>query len=103
MSVAKTTNAINLSGWLPQANVNGTLTHYFQLPTSFIANQTTPGGELVPTKTGIYNTFIPQLAVTETLFSPEVLYAATSAHLYVKQAEQSDLDSTKIGLISSVK
>ncbi len=41
------------------------------------------------------------LSVTETILSPDVLYAANSAHLFVQQAKQSD-DSTKIGLIANV-
>src|ERR1035438_2033090 len=42
-AIVKTSNAINLSGWLPQVNLNAELTHYFQLPTAFIPNST-PGG-----------------------------------------------------------
>ena len=30
VDIAKTTNAINLSGWLPQINANGDLIHYIQ-------------------------------------------------------------------------
>src|ERR1035438_3640033 len=42
-SIVKTSNAIDLSGWLPQLSLNGTLTHYNQLPTSLSANPI-PGG-----------------------------------------------------------
>jgi outer membrane protein TolC len=43
VSIAKATNAINLSGWYPQVSINANLTHYLQLPTSFFAD-TTNGG-----------------------------------------------------------
>ena len=36
VSIAKTTNAINLSGWAPQVGASASLMHYFQLPTAII-------------------------------------------------------------------
>ncbi len=101
ISIARKTNAIALSAWLPQVNLTGTLTHYFQLPSALEVNQVTPGGPLVAVNTGISNTATPTISASETLFSPDVLYAAKSAHLYVKQAEQA-LDSTKINIIATV-
>lgn len=101
ISIAKTTNAINLSGWLPQVNLLANLVHYDELPTNFIANTTNPGGPPVQTHTGVVNTSIPELSVTQALFSPTLLYAAKSAPLYVKQAELMT-DSTKINIVSSV-
>ena len=85
ISVAKTTNAINLSGWLPQVSVSGNLIHYNQLPTTLIV---TPGGPPVATRTGVINTAIPELSATQAIFDPQLLYSATSAHLFVEQAEQ---------------
>src|SRR5580704_190668 len=35
VAIVRATNAINTSGWLPQVNVAGSLTHYNTLPTSF--------------------------------------------------------------------
>jgi outer membrane protein, multidrug efflux system len=99
VAIARTTNSINLSGWYPQVNVSGTLTHYLQLPTSFIANST--GGAVTKEKTGVINTATPAVSVTQTIFSPTLLYAARSADLFVKQAEQIT-DSTKIYLVSVV-
>jgi outer membrane protein TolC len=99
VSIAKTTNAINLSGWYPQVNINATLTHYLQLPTSFFADTT--AGSTVKQRTGIANTAIPQLSVTQAIFSPGLLYAAKSAPLVVEQAQQIT-DSTKINIASSV-
>jgi outer membrane protein TolC len=98
VTIAKKTNAINLSAWLPQVDLTGSYTNYFELPTGF---QTNSEGTLVPVKTGLYYNATPALSATETLFNPDVLYAASSAHLYVKQAEQAT-DSSKIGVIASV-
>lgn len=95
--IARTTNSINLSGWYPQVNATGSLTHYLQLPTSFVNN----AGTITKQKTGVINTATPTLTVTQTIFSPTLLYAARSADLYVKQAEQIT-DSTKIFLVSIV-
>ena len=100
VSIAKLTNAINLAGWFPQVNVNGTFTHYIQLPTAFITDSANPGTPLRE-KTGISNTAIPQLSVSQAIFSPSLLYAGKSAPYYVKQAQQIT-DSTKIYIVSSV-
>ncbi len=98
IDIAKVTNSINLSGWLPQAGVSGNLTHYLELPTSFVSNS---GGQQQKQKAGVVNTFIPSLSVTQAIFSPSLLYASKSASLYVQQAEQVT-DSTKIFLVSIV-
>jgi outer membrane protein TolC len=98
VAITKTTNSINLSGWLPQANVSANLTHYLTLPTSFVKNS---GGALVQQKTGVINTAVPVFAVTQTIFNPALLYTAQSAHLLVQQAEQIT-DSTRINIVSGV-
>ncbi len=96
--VAKTTNAINLSGWLPQVNAGATATHYNTLPTTFISDSAGPS---LPTHSGIVNTIIPQLSASQTIFNPQLLYAAHSARLYVKEAEQI-MDSAKINAVVTV-
>lgn len=101
IAIAKKSNAISLSAWLPQINVQGNFTHYNQLPTIFSVNSANPAGPLIEGHSGIINTFLPQLAVSQTIFSPEVLNVARSAHLFVEQAQQSN-DSSKINLIASV-
>jgi outer membrane protein TolC len=101
LAIAKKTNAINLSGWLPQVSLIGNATHYEELPTSFSLNSLNPEGPPIKGHPGVINTVIPQLAVSEAIFNPDVMYAAKSAHLYVKQAQQS-ADSTKINLVASV-
>jgi outer membrane protein TolC len=95
VSIAHATNAISLSGWLPQIGVTGNLTHYIQLPTNFVGNPPTP------TQSGVVNTAIPGVGVTQTIFNPELIYAAHAAPLYIKQAQEIT-DSTKIFLVSEV-
>lgn len=97
VDIAKTTNAINLSGWLPQAGVSGNLQHYLSLPTTFVKNN----GVAIQQKGGVVNTFTPVLAVTQTIFNPALIYAGKSAPLYVEQAEQIT-DSMKIFVVATV-
>ncbi len=101
ITIAKKTNMVNLSAWLPQINLSGNFMHYDQLPTTFALNSLNPGGPLIEGHIAIANTLIPQLSVTETVFSPGVLYAAQSAHLLIQEAQQSN-DSAKINLIATV-
>ncbi|WP_183559666.1 TolC family protein [Mucilaginibacter sp. SP1R1] len=102
VSIAKATNAINLSGWLPQANASGNLIHYLQT-SSNSSSTTIPGGTStgVSTRGQYTNTFIPGIAVSQAIFNPSLLYAYKSAPLYLKQAQQAT-DSTKIFLVSSI-
>jgi outer membrane protein TolC len=97
-SITKTTNAINLSGWYPQINLGGNFTHYNQLPTSFTTDST---GAPVKNRSGVVNSAVPALTVSQAFFSPSLLYAAKASNFYVKQAEQIT-DSTKIDLVASV-
>ena len=97
-SIAKTNNAISLSGWYPQVNLGGNFTHYNQLPTSFTTDST---GSPVKQHTGVVNTAVPALTVSQAIFSPSLLYAAKAANFYVQQSEQIT-DSTKIELVSTV-
>lgn len=101
VSIARKTNAVSLSGWLPQVSFGGSLTHYDPLPTSFTANPLDPSGPPLQVHSGITNTFTPQVNASQAIINPDVLYAARSAHLYVESAMQSS-DSTKINLITSV-
>ncbi len=112
VDIAKTTNAINLSAWLPQANANGNLIHYIQqsnanISTGVGTGGTTTGstgtgtGSTTNVRSSYSNTFIPELAITQAIVSPNLLYAAKTAPLLVKQAQQVT-DSTKIYLVSAV-
>jgi outer membrane protein TolC len=100
MAVARATNAINLSGWFPQLNLSGTMLHYNQLPTTITPNPV-PGGPPIPVHTGVTNTAIPELSASQTIFEPQLYYAASSAQLLTKQAGQIS-DSIKIFTVSAV-
>jgi len=97
--IVRSSNIINRSAWLPQVSASGTYTHYFQTPNIFTTNSTT--GTSVVTRSPINNEFFPQLYASQTIYSPDVVYAAKNAHLFVQQAEQS-LDSTKINVIVNI-
>jgi len=105
VDIAKTTNSINLSAWLPQVNASGNLLHYIQTPSSSSINS---GSNLGTTNTAvstkgqsITNTFIPGITASQAIFSPNLLYLSKSAPLLVQQAQQIT-DSTKIFLVTSV-
>ena len=83
---------------MPQVGLTASFVHYNELPTSLIAE---PNGTQLAEHIGVANTLIPTLSVTQAIFSPNLLYAATSSHIYVKQAQQS-VDSAKIGVVASV-
>lgn len=107
-NIARTTNAINLAAWLPQVNANGNVIHYIQQSNPNISagigtntGTTTGSGSASTMRTSYPNTFIPELAVSQAILSPSLLYAAKSAPLLVKQA-QLVTDSTKIYLVSAV-
>jgi outer membrane protein TolC len=99
-SIVHTSNAISLSGWLPQLNLSGSMLHYNQLPTTLVSNPI-PGGPPVATHSGVNNTFIPEFSASQTIFDPQLLYSANKASLNNIQAEQIT-DSTKIFIISAV-
>lgn len=105
VSIARATNAVNLSGWLPQVNVSANAIHYFQLPTALTRSDSatagTTTGTVIPVHTGVVNTVIPELSATQQIFNPQLLYAAKSAPLYIDQAKQY-IDTARIGLVSSV-
>jgi len=100
IDVAKTTNLINLSTALPQITASGDLIHNIQQSQ---ANASTTGSTTTgsTSSTGHSYTFVPGIAVSQSVFNPTLLYAYKSAPLYVKQAQQQS-DSTKIFLISAV-
>ena len=100
-AITKATNSINLSGWLPQVGASVSFVHYVQQPTSFITNPSDPSGPQVAIKSGVINTFIPAITANQAIFSPNLLYAATSAKLNLKASKQVT-DSTKIFIVSAV-
>lgn len=108
IDVAKTTNAINLSGALPQITASGDLIHYFQQSSagSGSVNTGASGGtsgtnSSSAKSSGYANSFVPGIAVSQALFNPSLLYAYKSAPLYIKQAQEAT-DSAKIFVVSAV-
>jgi outer membrane protein TolC len=98
VSIARSTNKIALAGWLPQVNGLASVTHYIQQPTTFVTNSS---GQVVAEKTIVVNSVIPELAATQAIFSPQLLYAANSAKLYIKAAQQIT-DSAQIEVVTNV-
>jgi outer membrane protein TolC len=122
IDIAHANNSIALSGWLPQVNANGDLIHYFQqssgssvIPGATTSTGTTGSGTTTgtgtstgstsssstATRTSYSNTFVPELQVSQAIFSPSLLYAYKSAPLYIQQAKEVS-DSTKIFIASTV-
>ena len=95
LKITKTTNFINISGWLPQVGATGNFAFYPQPATSLIANPAGSGLPMIAEKSAIDATFIPGLNGTQAIFSPSLLYAATTAKLYTQAANQV-IDSSKI-------
>lgn len=96
-AIAHTNNAINLSSWLPQINGAANYQHYFELPTAFIPS----GNTKIATHTGLPYTSTPEITASQTIFSPDVLFAARSAKFNTLYAQQTT-KSTKINLVSDV-
>jgi outer membrane protein TolC len=101
ISIAKATNAVNLSGFFPQVSIEGTFTHYIELPTSFVTDTTGATTTQTKQRVGVGNTLSPEIYVSQAIFSPSLIYALRSAPLYVKQANQIT-DSTKINVVATV-
>src|ERR1700761_238678 len=101
VAITRTSNAISLAGWLPKINASGNAIHYFTLPTSLVSDSLGIVGTPTPVHTGVNNTVIPELSVSQAIFNPQLLYAARSAKLYVREAEQVN-DSTRIFIVTNV-
>lgn len=96
--ITKANNAIALSGWLPQVNLSATGFYYSLLPAAFTVNSVSG----TPFARGIVrNSFAPEYSVSQTVFNPQLLFAAKGAGLYTRAALQST-DSAKINLYVSV-
>jgi outer membrane protein TolC len=104
VDITRETNGVNLGGWLPQVNASGSLIHYLQTSNGSTAPTTTGTTTGTTSTTGssrFVNTFVPQLEVSQALFSPTLLYYHKTAALNVDLSKQVT-DSTKIQLVSSV-
>ncbi len=101
ISIAKATNAINLSGFFPQLSIQGAFTHYIELPTSFFSDTSSGSAAAVRQRVGVVNTFTPEIYISQAIFSPGLIYSLKSAPLYVKETNQIT-DSTKINVVATV-
>lgn len=99
VDITRESNAVNAAAWLPQVNASGSLVHYIQQS----GNSTVTNADGTTSTRGqtVANTFIPGVAVSQAIFSPDLLYISHIAPLYNQQARQAT-DSTKIFLVSSV-
>ena len=75
-----------LSGWLPQVSLGISAQHYYQLPVSVA------GGSPVPTT--LANASTGTLAATQTIFSRDVLLAATTAGDLREESRQRTANTT---------
>jgi outer membrane protein TolC len=96
-AIARASNRVAQSAWLPQVGGAGTLQHYIQTPTSFIP----VNGNLTAVQSGIANYSIPSISASQTIFSPEVLLAARASKLNTLASRQ-QTGLTKIQLVSDV-
>jgi len=97
VDITRESNAVNLAAWLPQANVSGNLVHIIQAPNYNGATAT--NGTVRNGSAG--TTFVPELGVSQAIFSPSLLYTHRTAPLLVEESKQVT-DSTKIFLVSSI-
>jgi outer membrane protein TolC len=102
VNITRETNAVNLSGWLPQVTGSGNLVHYLQQSGGgSVSNSGSSSTGVSSRGSSTVNSFIPQLAVSQAIFSPGLLYNSKIAPLAVDLSQQVT-DSTKILLVSSV-
>lgn len=84
--IAENSIKASLADWFPQLGLNYALQHYLRLPTSFVPDATT--GTKRATQFGVRNSSSFQFAVTQSIFSPELLLANRTAKELRLQAEQ---------------
>lgn len=82
-----------LSGWFPQLNATGSLSHSFQLPTANINGANVPMGQ----KNNSGLTF----QADQALISPE-LFQASRAAQFIRQGNNLNVEDTKINTVVSV-
>jgi len=97
-SITKETNAVNLAAWLPQVSASANLIHNFQSQPQLQTSTTSGGSTTIDSRA---NTFVPELSVSQAIFSPSLFYTHRTAPL-LEQASQQVTDSTKIFLVSSI-
>ncbi len=82
-----------LADWFPQLNFNFNLQHNYKLTTSIIQGN--------PVRFGVINTSSGQFSLKQTIFSNDVLLAASTAHDVREQAKQTTTED-KINVVVNV-
>lgn len=88
--ITRRTISAELSDWLPQVDLNANYQHYLLQPVSIFPDFTDPEGPKREVTTGVINTSSIQLGASQTIYSPEVVIAGTSARFYKRQILQSN-------------
>ncbi len=82
-----------LSGWFPQINANGSLTHFMQLPTANINGQNIAMGQR--------NTSALTFQADQAIINPD-LFQASKAAKYIRQQNDLSVEDTKINTVVDV-
>src|SRR3954465_7400357 len=88
-----------LADWYPQIGLNGNIQHYFQLPSTALAADSTGKRQII--QTGVHNTSVLGLSLTQNIFNRDVLLASRTASEVRLQARQQTA-STKIDITVGV-
>lgn len=82
-----------LSGWFPQINANGSMTHFMQLPTANVNGQNIAMGQR--------NTAALTFQADQAIINPG-LFQATRAAKYIRQQNDLNLESSRINTVVDV-
>lgn len=91
--IAEREIASALSGWFPQINANGNLSHFIQLPTAYINGQNIAMGQK--------NTSSLTFQADQAIINPG-LFQASKAAQYIRQQNTLNLEDTKINTVVDV-
>jgi len=91
-AIAERTIRSQLSAWYPQLGLNYTIQHYLKLPVQLLPatliDPSRPITDRIAIPTGVANTSTAQFALTQNIFSRDVLLASRTATFYRTQARQ---------------
>jgi len=88
-----------LADWYPQIGFNGNVQHYFQLPSTALAPDSTGKRPII--QTGVHNTSTLGISLTQNIFNRDVLLASRTASEVRLQSRQQTA-STKIDITVAV-
>ena len=101
-AITETTIKNKLADWYPQLNLTANYQRYLKMPVSiFPVDFNDPSGPKRQVQTGVHNYSTPQLALTQTIFSRDVLLASRTAHDVRLQARQTTTAS-KIDVAAAI-